>query len=103
TDSPIAIAHAVLHLTNLFYFQSAGSRKTWFPPALRRRQEHVSRQRAITLARSTQQESSNDKTWQEFRRARFMKVEMLRMSQFDHPLATQALQQQHKGKPMRRI
>jgi len=28
---------------------------------------------------------------------------MLRMSQFDHPLATQALQQQHKGKPMRPI
>jgi hypothetical protein len=28
---------------------------------------------------------------------------MLRMSQFDHPLATHALQQQHKGKPMRRI
>jgi hypothetical protein len=28
---------------------------------------------------------------------------MLRMSQFDYPLATRALQQQHKGKPMRRI
>jgi hypothetical protein len=25
------------------------------------------------------------------------------MSQFDHPLAAHALQQQHKGKPMRRI
>jgi len=55
---PIAIAHAVLHLTNLFYFQSAGSRKTWLPPALRRRQQHVSRQRATALARSTQQKSS---------------------------------------------